>query len=1163
MKRTIIDCRRMELQYPRSAKSILSTFLLFTMYCSLHAQSGYAFNARGHQAVFQQKKEPRVSLKVKNEKLSAVLLQIEKQVRYVFVYSDDDINASQRVSLDIKGELSNVLETLARLTGTSYEIVNDKIILRSKITPEHGTAASIPPTSFTFTAPEATAVRADVIITGRVTDEEGAPIPGVSITLKGSAVGEATNATGNYSISLPDNAPDPILLFSYIGYLNQEIVVNGRKTINVVLQKADKVLSDVVVVGYGTQRRVSVTGSVDRVGAKAIEGRPVTNVSQALQGVSPNLIIQQKNFEPGQGVNINIRGLGTLGDNTPLVVIDGIPGGDINLLNPTDIENISILKDAGSAAIYGSRSANGVILITTRKGRKNEKPTISYHGIYGIQTPRITYEPVHAWENAWYKNESLSNSGLQPIFSPAQIRELQEKGDGDWRLESILQDAAQQSHNLSISGGSANATYLLSLGYLDQQNSFIGPGYGYKRYNIRFNQTTELGRLKLNTILSYAKVQGKDHSSTAGTLIVDAGRVPLYYSMQDSAGNYLTNAVSAELNPKAILEKGGFRQSNNDEVFGNVSAEYTIIKDLKLRGVFGGTLRANQGFGRKLPLTFLPGGAYGNDREVYDDNFKSLFTNLQLLAEYDKDFGKHHLKLLVGTANESYKEEMSALYKTLTDPVLGIPTTGTIIDQKRSYNSNGTKPDNRPATVETSINSVFGRAGYSYDDKYFAEFNFRYDGSSKFMKDNRWGFFPSAAVAWRIMQEGFMDPFRSVINDLKIRSSYGILGNQNVDAYQYQTVFFNFPNAYGFNNNAVGGAGYSLGNPDLTWEKAATFNIGFDATLLNGKLDFSYDYFDKTTKDILYGRRDVPQLFGAGFPDYNVAEVRNRGWEIKVTYNWRGPVLSQTFSANVADNLNELVSLTSGATQQVERKEEFELIRRVGYPITMYQAYRRDGYFQTLDDINKAPRFTGSTVTAGDIKFVDKNKDGVIDDKDKFIMGNPFPRYTFGFTYTAAIKGFDLSLFIQGVGKRSAMLRGELIEPFHFGYGGTMYRHQTDYWTPTNPNAKYPRLAEAGSPSNTNNYRTGSDIYLFDAAYARLKNVQVGYTIPASVTKKAHIQKARIYFTGQNLLTLSKLNFFDPEITEFDNSTRFNTGANSARAYPLPVFYGGGIDITF
>ena len=1148
----------MEVLCQKTAKNILSTFLLFIIYFSMNAQNGFAFNRKSNDGYFQQKKEQRITVKVKNEKLSAVLAKIEKQIQYVFVYSDDDVNSNQRISIEVKAEdLNEVLESIAKLANLSFEIINDKIILKGRSLGKNTGVNNLTGNDIiSHTVENDKISRPVIIITGKVTDEEGAGIPGVSVTAKSTSIGSATNANGNYSIALPDDVSNPVLVFTYIGYVNQEIAAEGRRTINVMLQRTEKVLEDVVVVGYGTQRRNSITGSVDAIGKKSIEGRPVANVSQALQGVSPNLIIQQRNFEPGQGVNINIRGLGTLGDNTPLIVIDGIPGGDINLINPNDIESISILKDAGSAAIYGSRSANGVVLITTKKGKKNERATVHYNGIYGIQSPRITYEPVHAWENAYYKNESLANSGLQPIFSPSQIQGFKNNGDGDWRVDNILNKAPQQSHNISISGGSASSTYLLSLGFLDQENSFIGPGLGYKRYNIRFNQTTELGRLKLNSILSYAKVIGKDHSFNAGTLIVDAGRVPLYYSLQDSAGNYLTNPVSSELNPKGILEKGGYRKYDNDEIFGNLNAEYSITNDLKIRGVFGGTVRSNHTFGRRLQVNFLPGGVYGNDREVFDDNYKSLFTNLQLIAEYNKKFREHSITLLIGTANESFKSEVNRLFKTLTDPHLGTPTTGTIINAGSSNNSN-------QGTNETSINSVFGRAGYSYNGKYFLEANFRYDGSSKFAKENRWGLFPSVAVAWRIMEENFMAGMKGKINDLKIRSSYGILGNQNVDAYQYQTTFFNFSNAYGFNNNAVGGAGFLLGNPDLTWEKAATFNIGFDATLLDRKLEFSFDYFNKTTKDILYTRKDVPQLFGAGFPDYNVAKVKNRGWEIKATYNWRGKLINQTFSINVADNLNELLSLTSGATEQVERKEEFELVRRVGYPITVYQGYRRDGYFQTLDDINKSPRFAGSTVTAGDIKFVDKNGDEIIDDKDKFILGNPFPRYTFGFTYTATIKGFDILIFIQGVGKRDAMLRGELIEPFHFGYGGTMYTHQTDYWTPTNPDAKYPRLAEAGSPSNTNNYRTGSDIYLFDAAYARLKNLQIGYTIPVSVTKKVHIQKARFYFTGQNLVTLSKLNFFDPEITEFDNSTRFNTGANSARAYPLPVFYGAGLDITF
>jgi len=291
--------------------------------------------------------------------------------------------------------------------------------------------------------------------------------------------------------------------------------------------------------------------------------------------------------------------------------------------------------------------------------------------------------------------------------------------------------------------------------------------------------------------------------------------------------------------------------------------------------------------------------------------------------------------------------------------------------------------------------------------------------------------------------------------------------------------------------------------------------------------------------------------------------VRNRGWEVSVAYRIPGKLFTHSFRANLADNHNELLNYTFSATEQVLRKEEFEFVRRVGLPITVYQGYRRDGYFQNLDDIKQYPAPGNATVVPGDIRFKDKNGDGVINDQDKYILGNPFPRYTFGFTYTVNVKNFDAQVFIQGVGRRELMIRGELVEPFHVGYSGTLYDHQTDYWTPTNPDAKWPRLAEAGSPSNQNNYRTGSDIYLFDAAYARLKNVQVGYTLPIAFAKKAYIKNARIYFTGQNLFTLTKLDFIDPENTEFGNNTSMNSGANSGRAYPLPVFYGAGLNITF
>ena len=989
-------------------------------------------------------------------------------------------------------------------------------------------------------------------VEGKVLDEKGQPVIGATIQVKDGQGATSSDENGNFSIAVPGT--NRTLVISYVGYASKEVAA-GTGFITVTLEPGGAAMEEVVVVGYSTQRKISVTGAVDKIGQELIEGKPAVNISQALQGVSPNLIIQQTNFEPGQGLNINIRGLGTLGDNNPLVVIDGIVGGDINLLNPNDIDNISILKDAGTAAIYGSRAANGVILITTKKGRKNEKPSLTYNGIYGITSPKIAAQPVHGWENAYYKNESLVNSGRQPSYSPSEIQAIAAAGDGDWRLSNILQNAAQQTHSISVRGGGDNNAYLVSFGYMDQQNNFIGPGYGWKRYNVRLNQTTDIGKFKLNTVLSYVKSDGKDHSSNASTLIIDASRVPLLYNFQDSLGRYLTNAVSAEFNPKAVLENGGFRKYNNDEIFGSFTGEYAVTRDLKVRGVFGGTVRSNHSFGRRLELEFFPGGRYGQDRETFDNNSKSLNTNVQLISEYKKKINEHDLTILVGGSNESFKSESNGVRKTLTDPVWGIPTTGTIVDPNSGNSNQGTS--------EWSLNSLFGRVAYNYDDKYFAEVSMRYDGSSKFPKDIRWGFFPSVSAAWRASEEDFMEGFSDNVGDLKLRASYGILGNQNVGAYQYQTTYFNYNNAYGFNNVVVGGAGFSLGNPAITWEKAATFNVGADLSLLNRRLNLTLDYFDKTTTDILVQRDDVPELFGSGFSDYNAAEVRNRGWEVNVSYRIPGVNFTHTFNANLADNRNELVNYTFGAKEQVLRKEEFEFVRRVGLPITVYQGYRRDGYFQTLDDIENYAKPANATVVPGDVRFKDKNGDGVIDDQDKYILGNPFPRYTFGFTYGVNYKGFDAQVFIQGVGRRDLMIRGELVEPFHVGYSGTLYEHQTDYWTPTNPNAKWPRLAEAGTPSNQNNYRTGSDIYLFDAAYARLKNLQVGYTLPQEVASKARIQKARIYLTGQNLLTLSNLNFIDPENSEFGNNTSMGSGANSGRAYPLPVFYGFGLDITF
>jgi TonB-linked SusC/RagA family outer membrane protein len=1011
--------------------------------------------------------------------------------------------------------------------------------------------------------------QADIVVSGRVLDESKQPVPGVSVNITGTKIGTVTDSNGNYKLNVPEASAGKSLTFSYIGYSPQVVPIAGKTEITVTLVPDSKDLNEVVVVGYGTQSRVSLTGAVSQVSSKNIENKPVLNTLQALQGEAPNLTIQQSNLNPGSDVSINIRGVGTLGNNDPLVVIDGIIGGNINTLNPNDIASVSVLKDAGSAAIYGSRAANGVLLVTTKSGSLNQKPSLTYNTNFGFQDPRVLVHKVDAGENAEYKNQSLINAGLPVAYTPAQIQELQSQGRGTWDIEHLLKNAPQQSHNISINGGGPTSSYYLSAGMQDQKSNLIGNGgsgadFGYTKYNLRLNQTSQIGILKVNMILAYTKSRRKSNSVGDNNIFADANRVPINYSWLDDAGNYLTNPVASQYNEYGILEKGGFEQTDNDEIFGNLNGQVNITKDLKLTGVFGGTI-ANRGiFFKRSKVTYLPSGVYGDDLTVSDRNNKSLLMNTQLLLEYGKTIKDHTYKILLGASNENFSTRGFQLQKTLTDPILGTSTTGTLIDAINSTNSVGEQ--------QRSLNSLFSRVNYAYKGRYLFEATVRNDVSSRFAKGNRSSIFPSVNLGWLISDEEFMQPLKNSISNVKLRTTYGILGNQNVGAslnnpdlgnFQYLTTYFNYASAYGYNNQPVGGAGFTLGNADLTWEKAATLNLGLDLGFFDNKLTASFDYFNKVTSDILQPRYDVPALFGAGLPDYNVAKVRNQGWEATIGYRLTTGAAEHSFSFNIADSKNKLLKLTGGTNEQIINQDVFQLIRRVGEPITQYYGYETNGYFQNAADVSSSPKPAGADVGPGDIKFKDRNNDGLIDDKDKTVLGNPFPRYTFGFTYRLNYKNFDFQVFVQGVGKRDAFLRGELVEPFHYNYGATVYDHMTDFWTPDNPDARYPRLAAVGSGSNTNNWRQGSDVYRFNAAYARLKNLNIGYTFPQQISRKAGMERLRISLIGQNLFTLTKLKFIDPETTEFGNNVSVSTGSNSARSYPLPVFYGAGLDITF
>lgn len=940
----------------------------------------------------------------------------------------------------------------------------------------------------------------NTLVKGTVKDASGEPLIGVSVSVKGkSGIGTITDINGNFSIQCDAN---DTLVFSYIGYATLEFPVNGKSSLSISMKEDTKVLDEVIVVGYGTTTRKSAVGAVDQVKADMIENRPVANMTQALQGAAPNVIIQQRNHNPNDNkTNFNIRGISTLNDNSPLFVIDGLvaDGESFNKLNPMDIENISILKDAGTAAIYGSRSSNGVVVVTTKKGKKNQRPVVRLSGMIGWENPDILFSPVAGYQNATLRNLAETNAGNAPKYTPDQIRDLAaHQNEESWFFDQIMRTAMQQNYNLSVSGGSEHSTYMISMGYYDQESNYVGnDSFGVQRYNFRTSLSTELGRFKLTGILAYAR--NNSVSTTGGSLEVDAARTPTYYyyKMKSADGRYLLNDILSEFNPLGQLEAGGRNKYRNNYINTNVSAEMKIIDGLKLKGVFGADIMNDTRFTRNHAVAYYSSEEATEPRPIKKENNKTsnwnsnaYLINTQLLLDYNKTFGKHTVNGLVGLTNESYTQSSNEIEKKYVDPDLGIAT-----DETTSEPGNITGKTSVDDSNRTSITSFLGRAGYSYADRYYAEFSFRYDGASKFHKDYRWGFFPSVSLGWRPTEESFMEFYKEKIGDLKLRASYGILGSQAIGTYDRFTVYDVYDNSYAYNNKTVSGAGFKLGLENLTWEKTQTFNIGVDASFLQNSLTVTFDYFHKRTNDILM-KPLISSVFGTEMPMANIGKMQNQGWDLSVNYRLKTGAFTHNFNFNLGDSWNKVLEFPGD--EQITQVEELSRIIRVGVPLNSYYGYKMAGFFQSYDEIEASAIPVGAKVQPGDIKFVDRNDDGIIDSKDKFILGNAFPRYTFGFTYGLNWKGIDFSMFWQGVGKRDMMLRGELIEPYHANYSYTIYKHQLDFWTPTNTEARWPRLAAPGSDSNRNNYGNGngSDLFLLDGKYLRLKTSRLVIPCP-------------------------------------------------------------------
>lgn len=957
---------------------------------------------------------------------------------------------------------------------------------------------------------------------------DGEPLIGVTVQAN-KTNGTVTDLDGKFSIKAK---PDDVLTFSYIGYTTQQVKINGRKYLEVNLSADDLTLNDVVVVGYGSQKKVNLTGSVSSISSKELQNKPIANVLEALQGTSPGLIIQEGSSNPGSVPNMNIRGLNTLNDNSPLVIIDGIEGSLANL-NPQDIDQISVLKDASSTAIYGSRASNGVVLVTTKKGQSGSVQ-VNYDFMYGIQSPTSLPNIADSWIYAELYNEAAVNSGRTTKFTAEQIKQFREQGPNvKWIEELYHKHSPQSSHNLSVSGGNANTTYLASLGYLDQNSMFKGPDYGYQRYNARLNLSSQLSkRLKMDITTEFVRNDITEHAYWTEWIVEQANRMPPIYNIinEDGSYNYPSGSNSNSLER---LVDGGYRRNTNDDLSGTLQLTYKLFDGFTLTANTGVRLLNNNMHENRHSLR----GSGDTENHINLQNYESRKMTTSLLANYEKSFGKHNLNALLGYSYEGYTEKNFQTQRLTENSDYDV-FVGSL---------SGDDVNNSGYKNTWSMYSGFARLAYNYDERYLLEINIRNDYSSYFAKGNRSGVFPSVSAGWRISEEKFWEPLKPYIPSLKIRGSLGTVGNNRIGLYQYmQTV--QVTQGISFGDHLVPTASFSSVNTNIKWETTRMADLGFDIGLLGNDLRLSLDFFNNRTNNILVNL-PVPGMYGNGAPIQNAGKVENRGWELQVNYDLKtGPVMHH-FAGNISDTFNKVLDVDG---EVIIGGGDVNTIIKEGYPMNSYYAYRSDGYFQSEEECAAGPHLEGITPKPGDIRYIDKNGDGLIKaDDDRFIVGNDFPRYTFGFSYGFEYKGLYGSMMWQGVGKRRRWMRGESVEAFHNNNEGPVLDFHQDHWTPANPDAGYPRLT-MGSESANNAAK--SDFWIFDARYLRLKNVQIGYAFPKKLIHKIGLTEFRIYLSGQNLLTFDKMKGgWDPE---------YNADG-SGRAYPVSKVYSLGINVKF
>lgn len=976
-----------------------------------------------------------------------------------------------------------------------------------------------------------------ISVTGKVTDAaNGLPLYGVSIGITGTSLGVISDVDGKFTIQVPSK--DAILVFSFVGYKPKQVAVGETTLLNVAMEQEMTELEQIVVVGYGTQRKKDLTGSISLVSTKDIKSLAVPSVGDALQGRAAGVQVITSGV-PGSDATLRIRGVGTINNNDPLLVIDGVPvSSGLNTLNMNDVESMQVLKDASATAIYGSRGANGVVIVTTKRG-KSDKSHLAFNYFFGMQNATHVVDMLNASEFAALHNDIMANAGLPQNPAYANPDEL---GEGtDW-LGELFNPAPMQNFSLSYSGGNEKTNVYVSGNYLSQEGIVVNTGY--KKLTLQFNSDTRVfDKLKFGNSLTLNNDIKTSGNYSIRNAMLALPTQPLYQPNGDYSGPVQQPMWDGDIVNPIGLAKTVDNSTHGYNLIGSLYGEYEIIKDLKIKSTFG--LQANFWNSRTWAPDYHWNSSINENSYLYEQYNKNLTWLWDNTVTYEKTINKHNIALMAGmSAQENEYHYLNGSKQSFASNLTQQMDNGTL------------QPTLGGSTSSWSLLSYIGRANYTFNGKYLATATVRYDGSSRFGEGNKWGLFPSGSLAWRISDEAFMQSL-TFINSMKIRAGYGVTGNQEIGNYSFasalQTIKYNFNNSI---VNAV--VPQMMPNPNVQWEEQKQANIGIDAFLFKSRIEVTIDAYLKNTENMLVPM-SVPVSTGYSdvyVPYINAGKMQNKGIEFTIdSRNLTGDFTWNTsfnfsYNQNVVKSLNDTVPMTSGS---IGLNYNLALIQ-AGHPVNEFYGFITEGVFQTQNEVdNHAVQVPGNDpynrTSAGDIRFKDLNNDGVINDLDRAFTGNPNPTFIFALNNSFTYKGFDLSLFLQGVAGNK-ILNANRIYTEAMSVAQNQTTETLNRWTGEGTSNEMPRAVF----NDPNKNSRPSDRYVENGSFLRIKNLTLGYTLPASLTEKAHMSSVRVYAAGLNLYTFTRYTGFDPEV---------GTSGIDNNVYPVTATYSVGINIGF